>query len=117
MTLSVRMADHGFTRAISLCVVPYLRKLWPVVVEGLKAGDRTTTMRQASCAMNAYQSSCACTLSEPIERPGAPARHRAYLIKVRNHFIKFGSHLLLIARWRKVAPTRGQPSAFVHASL
>ena len=40
MTLSERMADHGFTRAISLCVVPYLRKLWPIVVEGLKAGDK-----------------------------------------------------------------------------
>ena len=48
-------------------------------------------MRQTSCAMNAYQSSCACTLSEPIEPPGGPARHRAYLIRVQNHFIKFGS--------------------------
>ena len=40
MTLSVRMADDGFTRAISLCVVPYLRKLWPIVVEVLKADDK-----------------------------------------------------------------------------
>ena len=34
------MADHGFTRAIPLCVVPYLRKLWPIVVEVLKADDK-----------------------------------------------------------------------------
>jgi len=34
--------------------------------------------------MNAYQSWRPCTLSEPIEPLGAPARHRAYLIKVRN---------------------------------
>jgi hypothetical protein len=30
------------------------------------------------------KSSSPCTLSEPIEPPSAPARHRAYLIKVRN---------------------------------
>ena len=40
MTLSKRMADHGSTRAISLCVVPYLRKLLPIVVEVLKADDK-----------------------------------------------------------------------------
>ena len=40
MTLSERMADHGPTRAISLCVVPYLRKLLPIVVEVLKADDK-----------------------------------------------------------------------------
>jgi len=83
MTLSERVADHGFTRAIFLCVMPYLRNLWPIVVEVLKADDK---MRPTSFAMNAYQSSCPCTLSEPIEPPGAPARHRAYLIKVRNPF-------------------------------
>jgi len=40
MTLSERMADHGCTRAISLGVVPYLRKLLPTVVEVLKADDK-----------------------------------------------------------------------------
>ena len=74
MTLSERMADHGFTRAISLCVVPYLRKLWPIVVEVLKADDKNDhDAADIICDECAYQSSCPCTLSEPIEPPAAPA--------------------------------------------
>jgi hypothetical protein len=40
MTLSERMADHGFTRAISLCVALYLQKRRPIIVEVLKADDK-----------------------------------------------------------------------------
>jgi hypothetical protein len=80
------MTLHGFTRAISLCVALYLQKRRPIIVEVLKADDKNELMRQTSFAMNAYQSSCPCTLSEPSEPPGAPARHRAYLIKFEIHF-------------------------------
>ena len=34
------MADHGFTRAISLCVALYLQKRRPIIVEVLKADDK-----------------------------------------------------------------------------
>jgi hypothetical protein len=58
---------------------------------------------------------------EPGEPPGAPARHRAYLIKFEIHFIKFGSQQLLIAREKgggvELRRLAAKPSAFVHASF
>jgi len=96
-------------------------KLWPIVVEVLKADDKNDHDAADIMCDECIQSSCACTLSEPIEPPGGPARHRAYLIKVQNHFIKFGSQLLLIAREKrggvKLRRLAAKPSAFVHASL